>query len=318
MLLMRYKQLTSEQRYAIYLGLKEGTSKKNIALRIGIHVSTLYRELKRNKNKSGGYSWHLAHEMAGERKERLPGNRSTPRWMKEKVLELIREDWSPKQISGYLKKHENIALSHETIYKLIRKDKQNGGELYKHCRHKLKHRKRPVGSVKNIPNRTSIHQRPKEADGKRFGDFEMDTVIGQNHSEAILTITERKTNYIMIKKLPKGRDSEELAKEVFKILLPFKDKLKTITTDNGSEFAAHELITKLLGVPVYFADPYSSWQKGAIENGNKLIRQYIPKKASLKDYSDQDIKNIQYKLNRRPREKLDFKLPKNEFFKHFV
>jgi len=97
------------------------------------------------------------------------------------------------------KKHENIALSHETIYKLIRKDKQNGGELYKHCRHKLKHRKRPVGSVKNIPNRTSIHQRPKEADGKRFGDFEMDTVIGQNHSEAILTITERKTNYIMIK-----------------------------------------------------------------------------------------------------------------------
>jgi IS30 family transposase len=318
MLLMRYKQLTSEQRYAIYLGLKEGTSKKNIALRIGIHVSTLYRELKRNKNKSGGYSWHLAHEMAGERKERLPGNRSTPTWMKEKVLELIREDWSPKQISGYLKKHENIALSHETIYKLIRKDKQNGGELYKHCRHKLKHRKRPVGSVKNIPNRTSIHQRPKEADGKRFGDFEMDTVIGQNHSEAILTITERKTNYIMIKKLPKGRDSEELAKEVFKILLPFKDKLKTITTDNGSEFAAHGLITKLLGVPVYFADPYSSWQKGAIENGNKLIRQYIPKKASLKDYSDQDIKNIQYKLNRRPREKLDFKLPKNEFFKHFV
>nr|WP_165004348.1 IS30 family transposase [Seramator thermalis] len=238
--------------------------------------------------------------------------------MKEKVLKLIREDWSPKQISGYLKKQENIALSHETIYKLIRKDKQNGGELYKHCRHKLKHRKRPVGSVKNIPNHTSIHQRPKDADGKRFGDFEMDTIIGENHSEAILTITERKTNYIMIQKLPKGRDSEEPTKEVFKKLLPFKDKLKTITTNNGSEFAAHESITKMLGVPVYFADPYSSWQKGAIENGNKLIRQYIPKKASFKDYSDQDIKYIQYKLNRRPREKLDLKLPKNEFFKHFV
>ena len=140
--------------------------------------------------------------MAGERKERLPGNRATPEWIKQKVLGLIREDWSPKQISGYLKKQENIAVSHETIYKWIRRDKQNGGDLYKHCRHKLKHRKRPVGSAKNIPNRTSIRERPREADGSRFGDFEMDTVIGVNHSEAILTITERKTNYLMIKKLP--------------------------------------------------------------------------------------------------------------------
>jgi IS30 family transposase len=114
----------------------------------------------------------------------------------------------------------------------------------------------------------------------------------------------------MIKKLPKGRDSEALAKEVFNLLLPFMHKINTITTDNGSEFAAHELIIKLLKVPVYFADPYSSWQKGTIENSNKLIRQYLPKKASFKDYSDQDIKNLQYKLNQRPREKLNFNSPK--------
>ncbi len=164
----------------------------------------------------------------------------------------------------------------------------------------------------------TLEQRPEEADGSRFGDFEMDTIIGPNHSEAILTITERKTNYIMIQKLPKGRDSEELANDVFKILLPFKDKLKTITTDNGSEFAAHELITERLGVPVYFTDPYCSRQKGAIENGNKLTGQYIPKKASFKDYSDEDIKKIQYKLNRRPREKLNFNLSKNEFYKQLV
>jgi IS30 family transposase len=130
--------------------------------------------------------------------------------------------------------------------------------------------------------------------------------------------TKRKTNFTMIKKLPKGKDSKELAKEVFELLLPYKENLKTITTDNGSEFAAHELITKRLEVPVYFADPYSSWQKRAIENGNKLIRQYIPKGVSFKDYSDQDIKNIQYKLNRRPREKLDFNSPKNEFYKQLM
>lgn len=318
MLLMKYKQLTSEQRYAINLELEKGASKKDIASLIGVHPSTVYRELERNKNKRGRYSWRLADEMARERKERLPGNRSTPEWIKRKALDLIRDDWSPKQVSGHLKKHENIDISHETIYKWIRKDKQNGGELYKHCRHKLKHRKRPVGSATNIPNRTSIRERPEEADGSRFGDFEMDTIIGPNNSEAILTITERKTNYLLIRKLPEGRNSGEVAKEVFKTLLPFKDILKTITTDNGSEFAAHELITERLGVPVYFTDPYCSWQKGAIENGNKLIRQYIPKRALFKDYSDEDIKKIQYRLNRRPREKLGFNSPKIEFYKQLA
>jgi IS30 family transposase len=300
------------------LGIENGDNQKAIASLIGVSPATVSREVQRNKNKYGGYSWRLAHEMAQERKERLPGNRATPEWIRQKVFRLVRDEWSPKQISGYLKKHENISISHETIYKWIREDKQNGGDLYTHCRHKMKHRKRPVGSAKNIPNRTSIRDRPKEADGSRFGDFEMDTIIGPNNSEAILTITERKMNYLMIRKLPKGKDSKEVSKEVCRMLLPFKDNLKTITTDNGSEFAAHELITKRLGVPVYFADPYSSWQKGAIENGNKLIRQYIPKGVSFKDYSDQDIKKIQYKINRRPREKLDFNSPKNEFYKQLM
>jgi IS30 family transposase len=249
---------TSEQRYAIYLGIENGDNQKAIAGLIGVSPATVSREVRRNKNKHGGYSWRLAHEMAQERKERLPGNRATPEWIRQKVFRLVRDEWSPKQISGYLKKHENISISHETIYKWIREDKQNGGDLYTHCRHKMKHRKRPVGSAKNIPNRTSIRDRPKEADGSRFGDFEMGTIIGPNNSEAILTITERKTNYLMIRKLPKGKDSKEVSKEVCRMPLPFKDNLKTITTDNGSEFAAHELITKRLGVPVYFADPYSS------------------------------------------------------------
>lgn len=317
MLLMKYKQLTSEQRYAIYLGLQSGISKTKIAESIGVNPSTIYREINRNMNKSGGYSWRLAQEMADERKERLPGNKSTPEWIKQKVIRYIRKDWSPKQISGYLNKHEKISISHETIYKWIREDKKNGGTLYKHCRHRLKHRKRPVGSAKNIPNRRSIRERPDDADGSRFGDFEMDTIIGDKQSEAILTITERKTNFIMIKKLPHGRNSQQVSKEVITLLLPYMDRLKTITTDNGSEFADYQEITNKLNVPVYFTDPYSSWQKGAVENGNKLIRQYVPKRTSFKEYSNQNIKEIQYKLNRRPREKLDFNSPKNEFYKQF-
>ncbi len=178
---------------------------------------------------------------------------------------------------------------------------------------KLNHRKRPVGSVKGIPNRKSIRQRPAQADGSRFGDFEMDTIMGREQSEVMVRITERKTNFIMAGKLPKSRDSGELAKVTIAMLLPYTDKLKTITTDNGTEFAAHELISKRLGVP----RPLLIMAKGAIANANKLIRQYIPKRVSLKDYPPDRIKEIQHKLNRRPREKLGFSLPKIEFYKQF-
>ena len=321
MLLMKknYKQLTSEQRYAIFLGLENELSQSEIARSIGVSASTVSRELKRNRNKRGGYSWRLAQEMADERKERLPGNRSTPGWVKRKVIKLLTENhWSPRQISGWLWKHEKIAISHETIYRWIREDKKAGGNLYTCCRHRMKHRKRPVGTATNIPNRTSIRERPKEADGSRFGDFEMDTIVGKGQKEAMLSITERKTNFSMISKLPEGRSSRHVAEKVVAMLLPYKDKLKTITTDNGPEFAAHELITEELKVKVYFTDPYSAWQKGAIENANKLIRQFIPKGASFKDYSDEQVKQIQYKLNNRPREKLNFSTPKVEFYKQFL
>ena len=162
MLLMKYKQLTSEQRYAIYLGLQNGVSKLKIAKSLGVSPSTIYREINRNKNKTGGYSWRLAQEMTDERKERLPGNRSKPEWIKHRAIALIQEDWSPRQVSGYLKRFKQIFISHETIYKWIRKDKEKGGALYTHCRHQLKHRKRPVGSATNIPDRVSIRERPGE------------------------------------------------------------------------------------------------------------------------------------------------------------
>ncbi len=163
----------------------------------------------------------------------------------------------------------------------------------------------------------SIHERNKEVDGKRFGDFEMDLIVDPAQ-RAILTLVEKPTNMLLMQKLPFGKQSKPLAKAVRRLLLPYKDRLKTITTDNGPEFAAHKDITKWLGVPVYFADPYCSWQKGAIENTNKLIRQYIPKKDSFENYTDKRIMAIQKILNERPREKLNFSTPKCEFFKHVL
>lgn len=313
---MKYKQLTQRQRYAIYLLLGQGKKQNEIAETIDVSPSTISRELKRNSNKSGKYTWRHADELACERRERLPKNRNVKREIFAEAVNLLRnEQWSPKQISGYLKKQGKY-ISHEKIYQIIREDKAAGGDLYKCCRHKLKHRRRPVGgaSAKNIPNRTSISQRPPEADGKRFGDFEMDLIIGKDGAGAIITMVERSVNYMMMRKLPAGKNAVEVAKTAVKMLAPFKGDVKTITTDNGSEFAAHEIITKALGVTVYFADPYASWQKGAIENMNMLIRQYIPKDTIFKELSDDYIKNVQHKINRRPREKLDFSTPTKEFF----
>ena len=309
--------MTREQRYAIYLGLQEGKSLKAIARQIKVHASTVSREIKRNSTRLGRYSWRIAQESADIRKERTPGNRGIDNNVLQEALHLLKtEDWSPKQISGYLSMKSEY-ISHETIYKRIRSDES--GELRSHCRHKLKYRRHVKVArktkVRNIPGRTSIHDRPAEADGKRFGDWEMDLIIGKGQKSAILTLCERSKNYLLMAKLPHGKNPEKVADMAIRLLFPYRKNVLTITTDNGSEFACHKKIAKALGTTVYFADSYASWQKGAIENENKLIRQYIPKGTDFKELSENFIKEVQYKINRRPREKLNFSTPKREFFK---
>ena len=311
-----YKQLTSEQRYAIELMLKQNYSQKIIAGMLNVHPSTISREINRNKGKRGRYNSTYAQECTNERRFRLPGNRSLSWNVKKKAIDYLEtEQWSPKQISGHLSL-SGIKISHETIYKIIRNDKANGGTLYKNCRHELKHRKRCKWLSNRILDRIPISERPLEANGCRFGDWEMDTIVGKNNMGAIVTLTERSTNFLLMHKLPHGKNAKELSKIVCRMLLPYKDFVHTITTDNGSEFANHKEIARLLATKVYFTDPYSSWQKGAIENINKLIRQYIPKGNTFASLSDEYIKEIQMKINRRPREKLHFLCPKQVFFKN--
>lgn len=314
-----YKQLTSEQRYTISVLLSKGLKKKEIAEAIGVSNSTITRELQRNSSKRGVYKWEIAQKQAEKRSKRTPGNRAISKaiWSSVKHY-LVDEQWSPEQISGYLAK-DGIKISHETIYAWIREDKRNRGTLYKHLRHRLKHRKKYVGAGSScIINRKSIHERPAEADGKRVGDLEMDTIVGPNNQQAIVTLIDRNTNMLFMKKLKYGKDAKNLALTVIEMLKPIKKKLKTITTDNGKEFSAHEIISEALGVDVFFTDPYSSWQKGTIENANGLIRQYIPKKVSFNDYDDKDIKDIEEKINRRPRKKLGFETPIERFSKTFL
>jgi len=310
------KHITETQRYEISAYLKCGKTNTFIAKAIGIYKSSIGREIKRNSTKKGKYNPKFAQEMCSERKERFNRKRKFTDEVKTFAVDKIAtEQWSPKQIIGYCKNNSIPMVSHERLYQHVRFDKENGGDLYLNMRHKLKHRKRPVGKFIPIKNRISIDERPEIVNNKeRFGDWEIDTIIGDNQKGAIVTITERITNFFVMQKLKKGKNADALADIVIQMLLPYKSHIHTITSDNGTEFAEHEKIAKALNTNIYFTHPYSSWEKGLIEYTNKLIRQYIPKKSNFDDYNDLTIKKIQYKINARPREKLNFDSPVNFFY----
>ena len=319
-----YKHLTSQQRSQIFALLQRKTSRKVIARIVGCSESTICREIKRNSTERGNYLWQKAQEKADARKQRVTSNRKLDASLVWRIKEMIiNYQWSPEQIQGVLAQ-EGIHVSIQTIYNIINSDET--GELRKHCRHpnfKRRNKKKKTTKATNIPNRTSIHDRPLQADGTRFGDWEMDLIV-DSHNHAILVLVERMTNFVIMERLPCGKKAVPIAKTVKRLLFPYRNCVKTITTDNGSEFAAHQLITEGLrrkgceDVMVYFADSYCSWQKGAVEHENKLIRQYIPKKSNFNDFSDQFIINVGRKLNLRPRKKLKFSNPKTEFFKQIA
>lgn len=314
------KHLTKEQRYVIQSLSRRDISQTEIAIELGVNKSTISRELKRNSSKRGRYQAEKANIYANERKERFAYNRKFTINVKNTVDEYLKnEQWSPEQIVGYCQKKNIEMVSVERIYQYIRLDKANGGCLYKELRHKLKHRKRPVSEDRiHIKDRISIDQRPEKANNREeFGHFEMDLVVGKDNKGAILTLTERKSRQFFCRYLPHGKVAKQVSIAVIDELLPFKNHVLSITTDNGTEFADHKLITQKLNATVYFAHPYSSWEKGQIEYCNKLLRQYIPKKSIINQINTLKLNDIQTKINRRPRKNLGFQKP-FELFYNFI
>lgn len=309
------KHLNETQRYTIYRMYKNKLSQSQIAEYIGVSQATVSKELSRNRNSLGHYSPRDAQMFADMRKERLHRARSFDGSVEAFVRKMLEtKQWSPEQICGYAKSQGIPTVSVERIYQYIRKDRENGGKLYLHCRHRLKHRKRYVGAgVSHIPNRVSIHERPSEVESRlEFGHFEMDLI--QNGKKFILTIVERSCRFLLMEKLPSGKNAKDVAKTVVKLLKPYEKHVKTITTDNGGEFAMHQYVATKLGASVYFTDPYSSWQKGTVENTNKLIRQYIPKDMNISNLNENTIANILLKINNRPRKLLKYNTPSSIFY----
>ena len=312
-----YNHLIRDQRSQIYALMSNGLTQKDIAAYLGVHPSTISRELNRNTG-GRGYRFGQADRLAQERRHAAS---SAPKKMTPLVVKIIEdkllEKWSPEQISGRLELEVGIFISHESIYKYIWADKQQGGTLYKNLRHAgKKYNKRSSGKAGRgcIPNRVDITERPAIVETKsRLGDWEGDTIIGANHQGAILSIVDRNSKFTLLAKL-KDKCADGVVVATGACFARLTDPIvHTITYDNGKEFSAHERISELLDAKCYFATPYHSWERGLNEHTNGLVRQYVPKGTVFSTVSARDVQKIENALNDRPRKILSYWTPREMY-----
>lgn len=320
-----YHHLSMEERESLHEYLAQGMSISEAARRLGRSKSTVSRELKRNGYKTySRYRPSKAMENYHKRRKRSRRHAILDDQEKAKtVLHLFADlQWSPEQISNRLKYEGGFAISYPTIYRAIHSGKM---EVCKH-RHnghsfplelKLRHRnrkrpKRPSHEGVKITNH--ISDRPKSSTNRsRFGHWEADVVLGKRRSSYLITLVDRKSRYLLVQKR-ETNNSQTVAEAMIAMLTPFSNRLRSITPDRGSVFAKHELVTQQLGVPFYFPDPYSPWQRGTNENTNGLLREYFPRWTSMDEHSDEYVRYIQDTLNMRPRKCLNWKSPYEVFF----
>ncbi len=315
------KHLTLEERCHIFILKERDFSLREIARTLSRNVSSISRELKRNSI-SNKYTPRIAEEQYQRRKINIGSSprKITPS-LKETICLKLQLLWSPEQISGRLKIESGIRVSHESIYQLIWKDKNNGGNLYKYLRHAGKKYNKRSGKNSGrglIPNRVDIELRDKIVEEKsRIGDWEGDTVIGANHKGAIVTLVDRMSKFSLFT-LVADKTKDSVTEAIEKSLNPHKKNVNTITFDNGKEFADHQKIAKSLDAKCYFAKPYHSWERGLNEHTNGLLRQYLPKKSNFSLLSQEDIDFVQNALNNRPRKVLKYKTPSEVFKQNYT
>jgi IS30 family transposase len=310
---MTYQHLSQNERYQIQALLKAGHGISRIAGIIGRHKSTVSRELTRNVGLKG-YRPKQAQRFAELRGRNSRNARrvNASEWSLAKTF--LMDKLSPEQVSS------QVCISHETIYLKIYEDKRSGGSLWQHLRCQKKRRKR-YGSGRDrrgqIIGRRSISERPRHVESRRqIGHWELDTIIGKGQKQAIVSMVERKSGYAVLAKVPR-KTADRVSTAIITSLKPIAAMVATLTYDNGKEFAEHAATDKAPGSVAYFADPYSSWQRGSNENLNGLVRQFIPKSRPLSTVSDKELAMIQDRLNNRPRKRLGYKTPLEVFTHEF-
>lgn len=309
---MTYRQITSEERYMLSALRKQGLNNAEIARQLGRHPGSIGREIKRNSCNDGHYRPFKASQRTRGRRSRSRRNRRFGAEEWALVEPLLGKDWSPEQVSGYLKGRGSLQISHETIYQHIWRDKRAGGSLYQHLRCAQKRRRkryRSYDSRGRLAGKRNIAERPAGAENRsRIGHWEGDTVMGSGDKHCVVTLVERKTGWTEIGKLP-NRTKEAVTKRLIQLIKKQPRPVYTITLDNGTEFHDYKKVEHATGVKIYFANPHHSWERGTNENTNGLIRQYLPKKESMAAIDQWSCNDIGKKLNTRPRKRLRFKTP---------
>jgi IS30 family transposase len=307
---MKYHQLSQTERYQIQAGIALGFKIKDIALKLNRHRSTIFRELKRNGHISQeGYSAHPAQMDYWQRRLKCRPKLLICGNLKKYIDTRIKSQWSPEQIAGRRKLETKSPIGTETIYQYLFREKQNGGSLWKNLRHSKGRRLKrfPQQRWPKSLNRLPAESRPKDTINRSTtGHFERDLIVGRDRQGYLMTIVDRKTRFTIIKKIehPRAELVHQSTIKAFRYI-----KVKSLTNDNGVEFTAYKKTSARLRIPIYFTRPYASWERGTVENTNKLIRQYFPKHTNLKEISHEQIKMVQTLLNHRPRKLLGFKSP---------
>ena len=309
-----YRQLTSEERYALATLRRQGFTIRGIAHALGRAPSTISRELHRNRRKDGRYRAVYADQRARVRRSRSRRNQrfSLADWAL--VLTHLKLHWSPEQISGRLKKDGELRISHESIYRYVWRDKRRGGSHYKLLRQAGKKRRKRYGAYDSrgrLAGKRHISERPPAVDARaEIGHWEIDTVLGAG-KPCVVTFVERATGYVMIGKL-KARTVAELNRVALTLISEAPLPVHTITADNGTEFHGYKDLEVQTGVRFFFATPHHSWERGSSENVNGLIRQYLPKRHSMAPISQCHCNSIASNLNNRPRKRLGYRTPGEE------
>jgi IS30 family transposase len=315
-----YTQLSLEQRYQIEALLKAGIKQKDIASQLGVHPSTISRELRRNTARrgqtSGGYQARNAQRRTILRHRSKPKQIRFTEEVKHQITKLLCEDkWSPEFISAMGKRSGAYQVSHEWIYHWIWSCKKSHKaqdrpfkQLYNYLRHGKRRRKR--GNRKDrrgiIPNRVSIEKRPLVVNAReRLGDLEVDLMLGKDHQGALLVMTDRSTLHTRIKKLL-TKSSTEVTRAMIKSLKENKYQLHTLTFDNDMAFVEHQKIAAELRVDTYFTRPFTSQDKGTVENRIGVIRRFFPKKTDLAFVSEYEVMRVEQLLNNRPVRKFNY------------
>ena len=309
-----YRQLSAEERVKIETLAAEGHSRKSIARSLGRAQSTISREMGRNREGEQPYGAARAQAFAAGRRQAAserPRKLSREDW--ERFEARLKEGWSPEQIAGREKLEGRAGVSATWLYAWIREDRASGGTLYLHLRRQGKRRKAQKGAGEAgaglIPGRVDIGLRPEVVDAKsRIGDLEVDLIIGKGHHGAVLTVVDRKSKYAWLAALT-GKTAAETTRELIRLLEPHKDLVKTITADNGKEFAGHAEVSAALDLDYYFARPYHSWERGLSEHTNGLAREYWPKWKEFKHLPMEEVQRVQGLLNNRPRKALGYRTP---------